>query len=93
MKRLLIAAGLALTACSSMSAGAPQGPSAGADQCGASRYQAYVGRTLGQLPPKPAGAIWRTACTQCAVTMDFNPARMNVFFDQQSEVIREVRCG
>jgi len=99
MKRLLLAAGLALAACSSMAPPPPPGPpdrpvrNPDADICHASHYQQYVGRKMIDLPPKPEGAIWRQACTACAVTMDFNPERMNIFFDKDSEVIKEIRCG
>lgn len=96
MKRLLFVAGLTLAACSSMAApespsGPPRNPDA--DICHASQYQQYVGRKMIDLPPKPEGAVWRQACTSCAVTMDFNPARMNIFFDKDSEVIKEIKCG
>ena len=98
MKRLLLAAGLMLAACSSMARpepGPPPGPVANpdADICHASHYRMFVGRKLGELPPKPEGATWRQACTECAVTMDFNPERMNIFFDKDSEIIKEIRCG
>jgi hypothetical protein len=96
MRRLLFAAGLMLAACSSMAAEpAPAGPprNPDADICHASQYQGFVGRKLTDLPPKPDGAVWRTACTSCPMTMDFNPARMNIVFDKDSEVIKSIRCG
>jgi hypothetical protein len=31
--------------------------------------------------------------TLCPVTMDFNPRRLNFFYDAQTVVIKEVRCG
>lgn len=94
MKPLLLAAGLMLVACSTTAA-APEAaaPPAGEDLCQASQYQHLVGRKRSEIPPKPEGAVWRIACTQCPVTMDFNPRRMNIFFDQQTEVIKQVRCG
>jgi hypothetical protein len=98
MKRFLIAAGLVMAAaCSSMARPADEaaGPATNpdADLCHASQYQHLVGRKMTDLPPKPEGAVWRQACTQCPVTMDFNPNRMNIFFDKDSEVIRQIRCG
>ena len=94
MRRLLFAAGLALAACTSMAAPADPPPvSEAPDQCNASQYQSLVGTKITDLPPKPAGAVWRQACTQCAVTMDFNAQRMNIFFDKDTEVIKQVRCG
>lgn len=94
MKRLLLAAGLALAACTSMAAPADPPPvSEAPDQCNASQYQSLVGAKVTDLPSKPAGAVWRQACTQCPVTMDFNAQRMNIFFDKDTEVIKQVRCG
>lgn len=64
-----------------------------ADQCRAGDYQSYVGRNRSELPQAPAGAVWRVTCTSCPVTMDFNPNRLNILFDQQSGVVEEVKCG
>ena len=97
MKRMLLTAAMMLAACSSMAkpadsdAGPPANPDA--DACHASQYQSLVGKKITDLPPKPEGAVWRQACTACAVTMDFNPNRMNIFFDKDTEVIKQVRCG
>ncbi len=96
MKPLFVAAALALAACSSMAAPADPAPPPAAeapDQCNASQYQSLVGTKITDLPAKPEGAVWRQACTQCPVTMDFNARRMNIFFDKDTEVIKQVRCG
>ena len=96
MNRLIALAGVALAACTSMAAPADPGPPPAAeapDQCKASQYQSLVGSKITDLPPKPEGAVWRTACTQCPVTMDYNARRMNIFFDKDTEVIKQVRCG
>lgn len=72
------------------------GPAPGDDaptQCGADRYQSFVGRTRSTLPPAPAGETWRVTCTTCPVTMDYNPRRLNILFDERTGVIREVKCG
>jgi len=94
MKPWLIAAGLTLAACSTTAASPDPAPPAGeGDLCRASEYQWLVGRQKDQIPAKPDGAVWRIACTACPVTMDFNAARMNIFFDKDTEVIKQVRCG
>lgn len=73
---------------------APSLPAPGTgDQCAASQMQYLVGQNRSGIPPEPAGATWRVACTTCAVTMDYNPRRLNIFFDERTGVIREVRCG
>lgn len=68
-------------------------PADGPGQCKADQYQRYVGRNRSELPAAPAGETWRVTCTTCPVTMDFNPSRLNIFFDESTGVIREVRCG
>ncbi len=96
MKTLAIAlatAGL-LAACAPMedSTVAPT-PSDGPSQCKADQYQRYVGRNRSELPAKPASETWRVTCTTCLVTMDFNPTRLNVVYDEATGIIREVKCG
>lgn len=62
-------------------------------QCRADAYRSYIDRNRSELPAQPAGATWRVTCTTCPVTMDYNPARLNILFDENSGVIREVKCG
>jgi hypothetical protein len=88
----LAAAGL-MAACAPTEETAPTTPSDGPTQCRADQYQRYVGRNRSELPPKPANENWRVTCTTCPVTMDYSPSRLNIFFDQATGVIREVKCG
>ncbi|HZV83548.1 MAG TPA: hemolysin [Brevundimonas sp.] len=93
-------AGLAITAL--LAACAPP-PASGSDPglapsdnltpCRADRYQGFVGRNRSELPPKPVNETWRVACTTCPVTMDYSQSRMNVFYDERTGIIREVKCG
>lgn len=72
------------------------GPTPGPDaptQCGADRYRHLVGQNRSTLPAAPAGETWRVTCTTCPVTMDYNPRRLNILFDERTGVIREVKCG
>ena len=97
MKTLAIAfatAGL-LAACAPMEdAGSPAPtPSDGLSQCKADQYQRFVGRNRSELPAKPEGETWRVTCTTCPATMDFNPSRLNVVYEEATGVIREVKCG
>lgn len=61
--------------------------------CRASDYQHLIGRHRSEIPATPAGATWRVTCTTCPVTMDHRPDRLNIFYDEQSGVVREVKCG
>lgn len=62
-------------------------------QCHAGNYRQYVGSRTDVLPARPADEVWRVTCTTCPVTMDYNPARLNILFDDATGVIREVKCG
>jgi len=91
---VLAAVGLLAAACAPVDPGySPMPPEDGPSQCRADQYQRYIGRHRSELPPRPAGEVWRVTCTTCAVTMDYNPSRLNIFYEESSGVIREVRCG
>jgi hypothetical protein len=63
------------------------------DQCGAAPVQRLVGHPRTEIPVPLDPSRQRVACTTCPVTLDYNPARLNFFFDAQTGIIREVRCG
>jgi len=91
---VLAAAGLLAAACAPVDPGPmPMPPEDGPSQCRADQYQRFVGRHRSELPPEPPGATWRVTCTTCPVTMDYNPNRLNIFYEQSSGIIREVKCG
>lgn len=62
------------------------------DTCGAAQNQSLIGRNVAAVS-FAADANVRVACTTCAVTMDYQPDRMNVFFEQETGVIQRVTCG
>ena len=64
-----------------------------ADQCGAAEAQKYVGRSRTEIPIPVLPALQRVACTTCPVTMDYNPRRLNFFYDAQTGIVKEVKCG
>ncbi|HEY0927165.1 I78 family peptidase inhibitor [Brevundimonas sp.] len=90
----LAAAGL-LSACAPMDGSdpVPTLPDDGPAACKADQYQRYVGRNRSELPQTPAGETWRVSCTTCPVTMDYNPRRLNIVYDEATGVIRQVKCG
>jgi hypothetical protein len=63
------------------------------DMCGAYEAQDLVGRPRSEIPVPVLPALQRVACTTCAVTMDFNPRRLNFFYDAETGLIKEVKCG
>ncbi|HYC75348.1 hemolysin [Brevundimonas sp.] len=86
----LAAAGLLTAACAPVE---PMPPGNGPSQCKADQYQRFIGRHRSELPPKPADENWRVTCTTCPVTMDYSPSRLNIFYEQSTGIIREVKCG
>lgn len=62
-------------------------------QCRADQYRHFVGQNRSTLPQAPVGETWRVSCSTCAVTMDYNPSRLNIIYDEATGVIREVKCG
>lgn len=92
---LTLAAGSLIASCAPMDDGGstPIPPTDGPTQCRADQYQRYIGRNRAELPSRPANETWRVTCTTCPVTMDYNPSRLNILFDERTGVIREVQCG
>lgn len=72
---------------------APPPPPPAADACDARGHQHLVGRPRSEIPTPVNPNLRRVACTTCPVTMDFNPNRLNIFFDAATGIIKEVRCG
>jgi hypothetical protein len=64
-----------------------------ADACHAREHQNLIGRPRSEIPVPVKPELQRVACTTCPVTMDFNPSRLNFFFDAQTGLIKDVRCG
>jgi len=75
------------------SASTPAPPASPRDACGAAEAQGLVGRPRTEIPIPLHPALQRVACTTCPVTQDFNPRRLNFFFDAASGLVREVKCG
>ena len=90
----LAATGLMAAACAPMQdTTTPMPPADGPSQCKADQYQRFVGRNRSELPAKPASETWRVTCTTCPVTMDYNPTRLNIVYEEATGVIRDVKCG
>lgn len=94
MKRPLIVGLGLLSACAPMEGATPEAPPQDSPaQCKADQYRGWIGRNRSELPPKPANETWRVTCTTCPMTMDYNPNRLNILFEERTGVIREVKCG
>jgi len=64
-----------------------------ADACGAEAVRHLIGRPRSEIPVPVRPNLQRVACTTCPVTLDFNPNRLNFFFDADTGIIKEIRCG
>jgi hypothetical protein len=63
------------------------------DQCGATEAQKYVGKPRTEIPVPLIPDWQRVACTTCPVTMEFMPKRLNFFYDAETGIVKEVKCG
>ena len=68
-------------------------PSADADLCKARDLQWLVGRPKTEIPVPVEVVNRRVACTTCPVTEDFSAYRLNIFFNQETDIVEQVRCG
>jgi hypothetical protein len=63
------------------------------DMCGARPLQYLVGKPRSEIPVPVNVSNRRVTCTTCPVTMDFREDRLNIFFDADTGIIKEVKCG
>ncbi len=63
------------------------------DSCGARALQYLVGRPRSEAPVPVDPTRRRMTCSTCAVTMDYNPERLNIVFDLDTGIIKDVKCG
>jgi hypothetical protein len=55
--------------------------------------QWLVGRPRSEIPPAADTSRRRVACTTCPVTLDYRASRLNIFFDAETGIVKEVKCG
>lgn len=63
------------------------------DMCRAGELQWLVGKPKTEIPVPVDVVSRRVACTTCPVTTDYVPERLNIFFNDQTQIIEQVRCG
>lgn len=64
-----------------------------ADLCRAGELQWLVGKPKTEIPVPVDVVNRRVTCTRCPVTEDFSPYRLNIFFNDQTDIVEQVRCG
>ena len=55
--------------------------------------QWLVGKPKTEIPVPVDVVNRRVTCTTCPVTEDFSPHRLNIFFNDQTGLVEQVRCG
>ncbi|WP_396593635.1 I78 family peptidase inhibitor [Brevundimonas sp. R86498] len=63
------------------------------DLCKARELQYLVGRPRSEIPVPVEVVNRRVVCTTCPVTMDFSPYRLNIFYNAETQIVEQVRCG
>jgi|TARA_R110002051_G_scaffold6651_3_gene31839 hypothetical protein len=61
-------------------------------RCDAAGSQSLIGSHVGAVT-FPRDANVRLVCTTCAATMDHDPDRLNLRFDEATGIIKSVDCG
>ena len=68
-------------------------PQIDGDLCRAAELQTLVGQPRTEIPVPVDVINRRVTCTTCPVTEDYSPYRLNIFYDQNTGIVEEVRCG
>jgi hypothetical protein len=63
------------------------------DLCRAGELQWLVGKPRLEIPVPVDVVNRRVACTNCPITEDYSPYRLNIFFNAQTDIVEQVRCG
>lgn len=108
MKTLVLAAmALTLSACASAAPETPPAPpppvseaptvpvppAEPEDSCKAAEHQYLIGKNRSEIPVATDPSKVRVACTTCPVTMDFRGDRLNIFYDANTSIVKQVSCG
>ncbi len=86
---MLVASGLALTACAPV---ASPDPAPVPQRCDAEAARSLIGSHVGAVT-FPRDANVRVVCTTCPTTKDLRPDRLNVRFNQATGIVESVDCG
>lgn len=107
MRPMVLAVILTLAACAGAPEAAPAGPPPpvsqaptidlpppdAPDSCGAKDLQWLVGKPKSAIPVPTDPSRRRVVCTSCPVTLDYSPWRLNILFDAETGIVKEVKCG
>lgn len=83
---------LALAACKTVPLTPEQEAQLQSEECGAPTFQYLVGMPAQSLNPETLPPMTRVIYPYSAVTMDFNPMRLNIYVNDEGFVTR-LACG
>lgn len=63
------------------------------DYCRAGDLQWLVGKPKTEIPVPVDVVNRRVTCTTCPVTEEYSPHRLNIFFNERTDIVEQVRCG
>ncbi len=63
------------------------------DLCKASELQWLVGKPRTEIPVPVEVVNRRVACTTCPITEDYSVYRLNIFYNSETDLVEQVRCG
>jgi hypothetical protein len=63
------------------------------DLCKAGEMQHLVGKSRSEIPVPVEVVNRRVTCTTCPVTEEYSAYRLNIFYNDDTGVIEQVRCG
>ena len=63
------------------------------DTCGLKPVRGLIGQPRSAIPVPVDPQLRRVTCTRCVQTQDYNPRRLNIYYDADTGVIERVACG
>lgn len=100
MRTAALVAALVLAGCGGASTPAPRPdpgmppvPARPVDQCGAASLQHLVGQPRTEIPVPVDVTSRRVTCTECPLTEDYSPSRLNILYNRDTGLIERVYCG
>lgn len=68
-------------------------PPPSVDQCGAVALQYLIGQPRTEIPVPVDVTSRRVTCTECPLTEDYSPSRLNILYNRDTGLIERVYCG
>lgn len=63
------------------------------DTCGLKAMRGLVGQPKSAIPVPVVPGLRRVTCSTCVQAQDYNPRRLNIYFDVDTGIIQRLACG